>query len=108
MVQHTRRGRRALPPRPQSKPLKGLINVMILIIALTLILMSRCDLKESSTASERGSWVDYIITPKELRLPPSVTEQHTPRGDAQSQSQPRLSLEDQPRSVEITPSERAP
>ena len=89
MAHPTRRARRALPPQPQARPLKGLINVMILVVALTLILVSRCDLKESATAAqEQGSWVDYLITPKELRLPPSVTEQERVPGDAQRVAPP--------------------
>lgn len=69
------RARRALPPKPKTRPIAGLINTLILIIALTLILLSRGGLESNPESEETGSWVDYLITPKELRLPPSVTDQ---------------------------------
>ena len=76
-VQHTyprkRRERRPLSRTPKTSPLVGVINSFILVIGLCVILASRCE--QGSTAQEQDhSWINSLITPKDLHLPKSVTD----------------------------------
>ena len=73
MVYTPRRPRRTLPRSSTMSLNKSVANVILLIVALTVILLSRCDSKPSQTDAS-GSWVDYLITPKHLRLPKSVID----------------------------------
>ena len=73
MVYTPRRPRRPLPTRSATSLNKNLANVVLLIVALTVILLTRCD-SSPSHKNESGSWVDYLITPKHLRLPKSVID----------------------------------
>ena len=43
------------------------------MVVLAIILLSRCDSDQPGEESQ-GSWVDYLITPKHLRLPKSVID----------------------------------
>lgn len=52
----------------------GLINASILMIGLIVILASRCE-SNLQDAPSSGAWLDSLITPKDLHLPPSVTDQ---------------------------------
>lgn len=73
MAYTPRRPRRSLPSRSATSLNKSLANVVLLVVALTVILLARCD-SNPSHKSESGSWVDYLITPKHLRLPKSVID----------------------------------
>ena len=72
MVYTPRRVSRPLP-RSSINSTKNLVNAMLLMVVLAIILLSRCDSDQPSEESE-GSWVDYLITPKHLRLPKSVID----------------------------------
>ena len=68
-------------PRRVSRPLsrssttstKNLANAVVLMVVLAVILLSRCD-SDQPTKENQGSWVDYLIPPKHLRLPKSVID----------------------------------
>ena len=68
-----RRSRRPLPRSSSGTSLVGLVNAVILAVGLTVILASRCD-DMPSTDAQQGSWLDHFVTPKDLHLPPSVTD----------------------------------
>ena len=72
MTQKRQRSRRVLTPEPKSSPIAQLVNVMLLIVALSIILLSQCD--STSTKTQDGSWIDHFITPKDLHLPKSVLD----------------------------------
>ncbi len=68
-----RRERRPLSRTPKTSPLVGVVNSFILVIGLCVILASRCE--QGSTAQEQdNSWINSLITPKDLHLPKSVTD----------------------------------
>ena len=68
-----RRARRPLPRGSSSSVNKSMVNAALLIVALAIILLSRCEPDQKSEHTQ-GSWVDYLITPKHLRLPKSVID----------------------------------
>ena len=69
-----RRERRPLSRTPRSSPLVGVVNSLILVIGLTLNLASRCE-NSNHNPSEDNNWLKHLITPKDLHLPPSVTDE---------------------------------
>lgn len=71
-----RRERRPLNRSPRSSPLVGVVNSLILVIGLTLILASRCE-QSDQASSQDESWLNHLITPKDLHLPKSVTDKLT-------------------------------
>ena len=68
-----RRERRPLSRVPRSSPLVGVVNSLILVIGLALILLSRCE-NSTHNHGEDSNWLKHLITPKDLHLPPSVTD----------------------------------
>ena len=74
-----RRERRPLSRVPRNSPLVGVVNSLILVIGLTLILLSRCE-NSNQNPSEDSNWLKHLITPKDLHLPPSVTDKLLQQG----------------------------
>ena len=86
-----RRERKPLSRSPRSSPLMGVVNSLILVIGLTLILASRCE-QSDQAANQDASWLNHLITPKDLHLPRSVTDKlnkDTKQADETKQSRDR-------------------
>ena len=73
MGHSSHRARRTLPRGSSSSVNKSMVNAALLIVALAIILLSRCE-PDQKPEHTQGSWVDYLITPKHLRLPKSVID----------------------------------
>ena len=83
-------------PRRVSRPVsmssttstRNLANAVVLMVVLTIILLSRCDSDHPDKESQ-GSWVDYLITPKHLRLPKRVIDVQQEQARDQHSESPR-------------------
>lgn len=47
---------------------------MILLVALIIILLTRCEEDASSSSEQNAQWFNNFITPRDLHLPKSVID----------------------------------